>query len=54
MSQPAVPAPEMSVSQTGRMLVLAIGMGIGGALVASLFLAIMTVLQDAVWKQLPQ
>lgn len=54
MSQPAAPAPEMTPGQTGRVLVLAVGMGIGGALVASLFLGIMTVLQDAVWKKLPQ
>lgn len=54
MSQPAVPTPEMTGGQVGRMLVLAIGMGIGGALVASLFLGIMTVLQDAIWKELPQ
>ena len=38
----------------GRMLALAVGMGIGGALVASLFLGLVTLLQDLVWEDIPE
>ena len=46
--------PEIAPSAMARMLALAVALGIGGALVASLFLAILTVLQDFVWKDLPE
>ena len=46
--------PEIAPSAMARMLALAVALGVGGALVASLFLAILTVLQDFVWKDLPE
>lgn len=50
----AAPSPEISSREMGRMVVLAIAMGIGGALVASVFLAIVSFLQDLIWKDLPE
>lgn len=52
MATPA-PSPEVAPADITRMLALAVALGIGGALVASLFLAILTVLQDFVWQDLP-
>lgn len=48
------PSPEVDPSQLGRMLALAVGMGIGGALVASVFLGLVTLLQDLVWEDIPE
>lgn len=53
MSAAQTAAPEVDPGQLGRMMALAVGMGIGGALVASLFLAVVSLLQDLIWKDLP-
>lgn len=58
MSAASSPAPtagpaEMSPRDMGRLVVLAVGLGIGGALVGSVFLAIVTVGQNFIWKDLP-
>ncbi|MFN8126402.1 MAG: chloride channel protein [Candidatus Nanopelagicales bacterium] len=49
----ATPAQEVAPSDMAKTILLAIALGIGGSVVASVFLAILTVLQDFVWQDLP-
>ena len=53
----AAPAPatatEMGPADMGRLVALAVALGIGGALVGSVFLAIMSFGQNLIWKDIP-
>lgn len=48
------PGLELPANGAGKVLVLAVLMGVVGALVASVFLAVMSVGQEFVWQQLPE
>lgn len=50
---PAAGPTEMSPGDMGRLVALAVALGIGGAVVASVFLAVVTIGQELIWKDIP-
>ncbi len=53
MSTTAPQSLEINPQRMGAVIALAVGLGIGGAVVGSVFLAVLNILQEWVWQDLP-